>query len=49
MAIIGLDIGGTKLLGAVFNDEGQIIEQYGEDISSYMNYFSADLKDMKKK
>ena len=27
MAIIGLDIGGTKLLGAVFNDERQIIDK----------------------
>lgn len=27
MAIIGLDIGGTKLLGAVFNAQGQIIDK----------------------
>ncbi|QMS85317.1 ROK family protein [Candidatus Xianfuyuplasma coldseepsis] len=27
MAIIGLDIGGTKILGAVFNDQGQIMDK----------------------
>ena len=44
--IIGVDVGGTKTLVALFNEQGEIVKQIKQPTNKDYDHFLSDLKHM---